>query len=238
MNFKHKILIFFLKHNLINKILAWYYKINPSYRNNVLYLVKANGKKIKNPKIKNLKIDFRGKNNYIEIHEPFYVGVNMLFSCCGNSYTKIGKYNQYSECEVYIGNNTRLEIGDHTSIGGAQLILYSGENTNIKIGHDCMISTKVTIRTSDGHSIYKTGKDDSLANQPDDVIIGDHVWVGTRSEILKGSVIPSNTIIGAYSLVNKKFEKENCIIAGQPAKIIKEGYNWDRKSPILYSKIK
>lgn len=236
MDLKHKFFIYLLRHNLLRKVLAWYYKLNPSSKNNVFYLVKSNGKKIKNPKIKNLKVDFRGSNNYIEIHEPFYVGDKMLFSCCGNSYTKIGKYNNYSECEVYIGNNTRLEIGDYTSIGGAQLIVYSGENTKIKIGHDCMISTKVTIRTSDGHSIYKINSENSLTNHPEDVIIGDHVWIGTRTEILKGTQIPSNCIVGAYSLVNKKFKDENCIIAGQPAKIIKEGYNWDRKSPMLYCK--
>ena len=41
--------------------------------------------------------------------------------------------------------------------------------------------------------------------------------------ILKGSKIPSNSMIGACSLVNKEFTEENTVIAGSPAKIIKNG---------------
>lgn len=234
MNFKHRFLLFTLNQISIRKFFINLFRNNKK-DNNMLVLVKTNGKRVNNPKLKNVKVIFRGKNNYIEIQEPFSVSRKMIFSCCGNSIVKIGKYNKYTECEIYIGNNTTLEIGNNTTIGGGQLVLYPGPNTKIKIGNDCMISTDVSIRTSDGHTIYST-ENNQVTNLPEDVIIGDHVWVGTRSLILKGAEIPSNTIIAANSLVTKKFEKENCIIGGQAAKIIKEGFNWDRKSALMFDK--
>lgn len=69
-----------------------------------------------------------------------------------------------------------------------------------------------------------------------DIEIGNHVWIAQGVSILKGAKIPSNCIVGAKSLVNKKFEEVNCIIAGIPAKIIKRGVNWDRRGLESYEK--
>ena len=44
--------------------------------------------------------------------------------------------------------------------------------------------------------------------------------------MLKDVTIPPNSIVGADSLVNKSFDRENIIIAGTPAKIVKENINW------------
>ena len=48
----------------------------------------------------------------------------------------------------------------------------------------------------------------------------------SRCTILKGVNLPNGTIVGTCSLVNKKFEKENTLIAGTPARIIKENVAW------------
>lgn len=53
------------------------------------------------------------------------------------------------------------------------------------------------------------------------VIIGDNVWVGAGSCILPNVTIGNNCIIGANSVVTKSFP-DNCVIAGNPAKIIKQ----------------
>lgn len=63
-------------------------------------------------------------------------------------------------------------------------------------------------------------------NEPQDVIIGDDVWIAQRVTLIKGAQIPSNCVVGACSLVNKKFEEEGCIIAGNPAKVIKRNIRW------------
>ena len=49
--------------------------------------------------------------------------------------------------------------------------------------------------------------------------MGDNVFIGMHSTILKGVSVGSNVIIGANSLVNKNIP-DNCIVAGNPAKVI------------------
>jgi maltose O-acetyltransferase len=53
------------------------------------------------------------------------------------------------------------------------------------------------------------------------VTIGDDVWVGGNSVILPGVTLGNNVIVGANSTVTKSFG-DNLIIAGNPARIIRE----------------
>ena len=68
-------------------------------------------------------------------------------------------------------------------------------------------------------------------NQADDIIIGNHVWIGAHSTILKGSNIKNGSIIAIKSLVSSYFENENIIIGGIPAKELKRNIYWER--PLL-----
>jgi acetyltransferase-like isoleucine patch superfamily enzyme len=83
------------------------------------------------------------------------------------------------------------------------------------------------MRTSDSHSI--TDLQRRRLNPGKDIRIGDHYWSCLGAILLKGSSIPSRCIVGAGAVVNRGFEKENCIYAGNPAAAAKEGRDWDRK---------
>lgn len=205
-------------------------KLKPIRRKNRFVLIKQNGKRIYNPKIKNLKVNMWGENSSIEIYEPFTVKRQCYISCGNNSKVTINAFNEYKTAQILVGNDNKLEVGSYTTIEEASVLLRYSQNTSIRIGKDCMISYGVIIRTTDAHRIYNI-ETAELANPNKNVIIGQHVWIGAKAMVLKGSKIPSNCIIGAYSLVNKKFTEENCIIAGNPAKIIKNGTNWERCSP-------
>jgi acetyltransferase-like isoleucine patch superfamily enzyme len=58
------------------------------------------------------------------------------------------------------------------------------------------------------------------------ISIGNNVWIGTRAVILKGGRIPDGCIVGANSLITKQFDKNNAIIAGNPAKVLKENVRY------------
>ena len=49
-----------------------------------------------------------------------------------------------------------------------------------------------------------------------------------RSLILKGAKISDGSVVGAMSLVNKKFEEENIVLAGVPARKIRGNVSWKR----------
>jgi len=70
------------------------------------------------------------------------------------------------------------------------------------------------------------------------VYIGSYCWIGNRSTLNLGTILPDYTIVASNSLVNKDFSSLNpySIIGGIPAKFLKEGYTrvWDMKKECEY----
>lgn len=56
---------------------------------------------------------------------------------------------------------------------------------------------------------------------PQDIILGEKCWIGMNSVILPGVELGPGTVVGAGSVVTKSFTQGNCIIAGNPARIIR-----------------
>ena len=90
----------------------------------------------------------------------------------------------------------------------------------IRIGKDVIIARDVIIRDTDGHKIL-----DRTHEKDKEVIIGDHVWIGTRAIIMKGVNIGNGSIVAAGAIVTKDVPP-NCIVAGVPAKVIKNNIKW------------
>ena len=55
--------------------------------------------------------------------------------------------------------------------------------------------------------------------------IGNHVWIGSGAKILKGVTIGNGSIVAAGAVVVQDVP-ENCLAAGVPARIVKEGVQW------------
>lgn len=52
--------------------------------------------------------------------------------------------------------------------------------------------------------------------------IGHHCWVGTRSIILPGSVLPPQSVLGAGAVLQRKYTESFVLYGGVPAKYIKK----------------
>ena len=65
-----------------------------------------------------------------------------------------------------------------------------------------------------------------VKNAPQDVIIGDDVWIGCRCLILKGAQVPDLSVIGANSVITKKLEDASALYAGVPVKKVKDNIKW------------
>jgi len=91
---------------------------------------------------------------------------------------------------------------------------------SIKIGNGCQIGDFVAIYDTDFHEINAATRNLSTGIvRP--VAVGDNVWIGSRSMILKGVAIGDNSVIGAMSVVTKSIPP-NCVAAGNPARIIRQ----------------
>ncbi len=159
-----------------------------------------------------LAISIVGNNNSIKLEE----NVTIIDSL------RIQIFENCQDGEVTIGPNTSF---------WKTLIQTCDFNSSVKIGKDCMFSYDTRVFNTDGHSIIKNGK---LINNASALTISDHVWIGFEAVILKNSYIPKNSIIGYRALVSGKFEKENSIYAGLPAKLVKTCIKWNRKTPNEY----
>lgn len=108
-----------------------------------------------------------------------------------------------------------IHVGDEFYAGYNCVILDMGE---VRIGDNCMLGPNVGIYTA-GHSIEPLDRNKSGYTIP--IKIGNDVWVGGNCVILAGVTIDDNSVIAAGSIVTKDVPK-NTVVAGNPAKIIKE----------------
>lgn len=89
----------------------------------------------------------------------------------------------------------------------------------IDIGDDVQITEGVTILTHGYDWSVLKGVYGEVLGSSGGVKIGNNVFIGMKTTILKGVHIGNNVIIGANSLVNKDIP-DNCVVAGNPAKVI------------------
>lgn len=55
-----------------------------------------------------------------------------------------------------------------------------------------------------------------------DIELGEKCWIGMNSVILPGVVLGENTIVGAGSIVTQSFEHGRCVLAGAPARVVRD----------------
>ncbi len=122
------------------------------------------------------------------------------------------------------GDGGTIRIGPRTTFNDAALTLHEG--AAMTFGADCMLSTDIHMDPSDMHPIYDRASGERL-NPPQDIEIGDHVWLGTRTLVLKGVRIGSGTIVGAGSMVTGALP-ENVLAVGSPARVVRENVVWTR----------
>ena len=114
--------------------------------------------------------------------------------------------------------NGKIAIGNGVGMSG--VTIYSRDSINI--GNHCIIGANVKILDNDFHpadpEIRAKTPCDNYAKKP--IVIKDNVFIGCNSLILKGSSIGNGSVIGAGSVVCGAIP-DNCIAAGNPAKVVK-----------------
>lgn len=173
-----------------------------------------------------------------------------IISTRKNNKLVIGEYSRITGCTFkFIGSNHTMIIGDtvalnkvtlmmsgdggtftigrHTSINGPSHY-HCTEGCTVEIGSDCLIAPGVDLASGDGHSIITADKKERI-NHSKPIKIGNHVWICSNVQILKNFEIGDDSVIGAKSVCSSRHFGSNVVVVGQPAKVVKEGINWDPK---------
>ena len=167
-----------------------------------------------------LKLRFLRKKSFI----------GKIISCSNVKKIEIGKSVRIKdycrlECIDYWNGkklNSQLKIGTGVIINDFFTVYVTDHCT---IGNNTIFANRCTILTENHGMNPETSipyHAQDLINGP--VHIGKNCWIGTNVTFLPNSSVGDNVIVAAHSVVNKSFPS-NVIIAGAPAKIIKE-YNF------------
>lgn len=176
---------------------------------------------------KNCNIHILGNRNKIVVGKDCNLKKLSIVIYGDDNCVVIGKKCICDSARIHIeDNNNSVVIGDRTTIQ-KNTELACIEGCELIVGEDCMFSSDISLRTGDSHSVITM--DGKRTNQSKSVYIGNHVWIGMRALVMKGSKIQDNSIIGAQSFVTGKFSQTHIMLAGSPAKVIKENIDWKRE---------
>lgn len=133
---------------------------------------------------------------------------------------------------AFLFYNTVLEIkpnavfeSEYFSANGGSVII---AHKNIKFGEDVMIGRNVIIYDSDFHTI--NNRDGIACNPPKPVVIEDHVWLTTNVMVQKGVTIGRDSLVTAYTVVNKDMPAHSIIGGKSVGGIISDNVSWSRKN--------
>ena len=171
-------------------------------------------------------------NCFVNIDDSTSVGnnSNIVMGEC-NGIIKIGKkckFDYNAHLELFL--DAKIEIHEKSTFTGNFKARATGGSI-ISIGKDCMFSNDVEVYVGDGHSIFSIEARERTNecyphNTKNEILIGNHVWVGLRSIIL-GCRIGNNSIIGAGAVIKGDIP-ESCVVVGNPGVIKRRGVTWSR----------
>lgn len=133
----------------------------------------------------------------------------------GSELCVTGNCSIFCGAEIVLFQGAKLSLGQSYINSGCKIIC----SRAISIGDRCAIAHDFTVLDSNFHAIDGSRSAES-------VVIGDHVWIGTRVTVLKGVSIGNDAVIAAGSVVTKDVPAGS-LAAGVPARVIREHVVWE-----------
>lgn len=185
------------------------------------------------------KIKVHGKGNSITIRRSGApqdkLQLNLRIYGDGNV-VEIGEGVISAQCTINIGTKeypcrgASVLIGEKTQLNGVNFQV-AEDYSKISVGSRCLFSWGIEVWASDTHTI--TDASGAVKNRGTAVDIGNKVWIGMDVKIGKNTKLGDGCIVGWGSIVTKQFPENNCIIAGNPARIVKRNVSWLHRPPHL-----
>jgi acetyltransferase-like isoleucine patch superfamily enzyme len=145
----------------------------------------------------------------ITIKKNASIGPKNTFNCSCWTLEDQYKSKNFDPC-LHIGMNARISPKNHFDIVGSFVL---GNNSHI---------------AGRGSQFWTHGNNARYRN----INIGEHCYIGSAVRFAPGSSVGDNCMVSLGSIVTKKLTTNNAVIAGQPAEIIVENYDWETKKNI------
>lgn len=154
---------------------------------------------------------------------------NIFFRCKGAVsfgdnivWTNLTRFNPVGltkRCSIYVGKGAELIIGSNSGFSGVSIVCHN----KIVIGNYCNFGGNTSIWDTDFHPLNYMDRrihdKSKIGNRP--IAIGNDVFIGANSTILKGVTIGDRAIIGCGSIVSKDIPSDE-VWAGNPARFLKK----------------
>lgn len=114
-----------------------------------------------------------------------------------------------------------LVVGREVSISAESAIVATHR---VQIGDQAVISWDVLIMDTDQHGVYDASGRQTNRAMP--VSIGNAVWIGCRSLVLKGVQIADGVVVAAASTITRSVESPNVVAGGHPLRVLRENIRW------------
>lgn len=121
---------------------------------------------------------------------------------------------------LWIDSNATMTVGNNFSCNKNCLFRAFDD---ITIGADVLMGWDIELNTTDGHLLQIDGV--SNINHGS-ISIGNHVWVASHVVFSKKSSVAAGSVVAQKSLVATKHRTSNVLLAGTPARVIKENVEW------------
>lgn len=131
-----------------------------------------------------------------------------------------------NETRITVLRNAQFIIGDNTGISTSKIICAK----SIELGKHVFVGVDCSFMDSDFHPVIDIiGK--VYINPTIPVKIGDYNWLGAETMVMKGTKTPRHVIVGARSILNKRYRipECSCLMAVGGNEIVGEGYVRDWK---------
>ncbi len=154
---------------------------------------------------------------------------NIFFRCKGKAifgdnivWTNLNRFNPVGlakNCSIYVEKGGQLFVGSNSGFSGVSIVCHS----KIEIGEYCNFGGNTFIWDTDFHPLNYLDRriHDKSKIYSNPIVIGNDVFVGANSTILKGVTIGDRAIIGCGSVVSRDIPSDE-VWAGNPIKLIRK----------------
>lgn len=145
----------------------------------------------------------------VEFHINSVIPYKTIIEVNRGGKIQIGSHTSLrSGCKIVARENAKVCIGDRVSINYNCIITAYKE---IEVGEGTIIGPNVCIYDQDHAFENESNIHDNKYNM-DSIVIGQNVWIGANSIILRGTTIGDGCVIGAGSIVKGKIAKNQLLV--------------------------